>query len=171
MDDILLGPPSPTTYGLFSRFVDWIVPAMHHTVSALEQPLLRGLLAFQTGSLKFLAVGNLMHISRTSGHPKKPFSKSLKIWPPVYPVNDLKTIRCHIAMTIVHASLALGTLLCCSILFITNILMLRKKNKKKQNKNKKKQTNNMGTLWCLFVLFIENTMMSHCNTIENTVSY
>ena len=167
MDDILLGPPSPTTYGLFSRFVDWIVPAMHHTVSALEQPLLRGLLAFQTGSLKFLAVGNLMHISRTSGHPKKPFSKSLKIWPPVYPVNDLKTIRCHIAMTIVHASLALGTLLCCSILFITNILMLRKKKQQQQ----KKKPNNMGTLRCLFLLFIENTMMSHCNTIENTVSY
>ena len=38
-------------------------------------------------------------------------------------------------MTIVHASLALGTLLCCSILFITNILMLRKKKKTKQHGN------------------------------------
>ena len=78
--------------------------------------------------------------SRT--YPKKPFSKSLKIWPPVYPVNDSKTIRCHIAMTIVHASLALGTLLCCSILFITNILMLRKKNNNNNNNNNnnKKQT-------------------------------
>ena len=49
--------------------------------------------------------------------------------------------------------------------------MLRKKKKQQQQQQQQKKPNNMGTLQCLFVLFIENTMMSHCNTIENTVSY
>ena len=54
-------------------------------------------------------------------------------------------------MTIVHASLALGTLLCCSILFITNILMLRKKKTKTKNKEKKtnKQHGNTTVSLCI----------------------